>query len=740
MRNKTLIFIFIFLIIPVFIFAEKIQGYVKTENENNEKQIPLTGVSVFWINTSIGTTTDINGYFELEKTHETNVLIVAITGYENDTIQVNKNASILNILLTKGYEIEEVIINADLGGQFNSSQSIEAKQIITEAGLNKLPCCNLSESFENTATVDVTYADAVTGAKQIKMLGLAGKYSQILRENMPAVRGLSSTYGLSFIPGTWMQSVQISKGTADVINGYESATGQINIELKKPENSENLFLNLYSNSEGKFESNITSAFKLTDKVSTMFFLHGSRLDFLHDQNKDGFADMPLMSQYNFINRWKFDNNRKLDGQIGIRFLQDEKDGGQIGFIQNPDDNGSFYGIEIDTRQYEIWGKLGFLIPGTDYSSVGSTYSLSRHEQSSFFGNKSYSGIQNSFYANVIFQTIIKSTQNNLNFGGSFVYDDFDEQYNFEDYSRTEVVPGIFSQYTYIIPDKFSLIAGIRADFNNLYGVFVTPRLHAKYNINHDFVLRASAGKGFRTSNIFAENPAIFSSSRILVIEEDFKAEEAWNYGVNFTGELHLSNKKNANFSIDFYRTDFVNQLVADINTDVNEIRFYNLKGKSYSNSFQAEFSLEAIKRFDISAAFRLNDVHVTMNNELIEKPIINKYKGLLTLSYATKFNKWMVDITNQFTGTSPLPDLSENPAEFRINESSPSYYILHVQITKRFKHLDIYAGSENLSNYKQKNVIIDAENPFGEYFDASMVWGPVTGRKFFVGIRLKIKQ
>ena len=739
MRNKTLVFIFIFLIIPGFIFAEKIQGYVKTKNENNEKQIPLIGVSVFWINTSIGTTTDNNGYFELEKTHETNVLIVAIVGYENDTIQVNKKTSLLNVLLTKGYEIEEVTINVGLGGQFNSSLSIQAKQIITESGLNKLPCCNLSESFENNVTVDVTYADAVTGARQIKMLGLDGKYSQILRENLSAVRGLYATYGLGYIPGTWMESVQISKGSATVINGYESTTGQINIELKKPEKSEKLFLNLYANSAGKLESNLTSAFKLNDKVSTMFFLHSSRLDYAYDNNNDGFADMPLMSQYNFINRWKFDNHRKLDGQLGFRFLQDNKNGGQVYFLNNPDDNGSFYGVGIDTRQYEAFGKLGFLIPGTDHSSFGSTYSLLRHEQNSFFGDKTYSGIQNSFYANFIFQTILKTTQHTLNFGGSIVYDEFDEQYNLTYYKRTEIVPGVFSQYTYIVPDKFSLIAGIRTDFNSLYGVFITPRVHAKYNITHDFVIRTSAGKGYRTANIFAENSAIFLSSRVLVIEEEFKPEEAWNYGINFTRKFHLSDKKEANFNLDFYRTDFVNQLVTDINSDVNEVRFYNLKGQSYSNSFQAEMSIEPIKRLDISTAFRFNDVHVTMDDELIEKPLINKYKGLLTVSYATKFKKWMIDITNQFVGTSNLPDLSENPVEFRTDEKSPSYYILHVQITKRFKNLDIYAGAENLTNYTQHNAIIDAENPFGEYFDASMIWGPIDGRRFFVGLRLKLK-
>ena len=740
MKNKILIFVLSLLIFPFFSFSETIKGYVKTEgkHENHKHEEPVIGATVYWNNTNIATSTDESGFFEIQRTDITNKLIFSYVGYENDTVIVNNVSDNIMVLLSKSFELDEVIVTGDLGGQFNSFLSIEAKQIITKSGLNKLPCCNLSESFENNATVDVTFSDAVTGAKQIKMLGLAGKYSQILRENMPAVRGLSSTYGLGFIPGTWMESVQVSKGSAAVINGYESITGQINLELKKPESSEKLFLNLYGNSEGKIETNLKSAFKLNDKVSTMFFWHGSQLNIAHDQNKDGFADMPLMKQYQVLNRWKIESPGKIEGQIGLRFLQDVRDGGQIDFINNPDDNGGFYGIGIDTKQYELFGKFGFVIPGAEHSSLGTTYSLLRHEQNSFFGNKVYSGIQNSLYANVIYQTIIKNTQHNLSLGGSMVYDDYNESFNNDPFLRTEIVPGAFTQYTYVVPEKLSLIAGIRTDFHNLYGLFIVPRLHVKYEFSNQLIVRASAGKGYRTSNIFAENSSIFASSRILVLEEDFKPEEAWNYGINITGDLHYADNKELVFSFDFYRTDFVNQLVTDINADVNEVRFYNLKGKSFSNSIQAELSLEPVKRLDITAAFRINDVHVTMDDELIEKPLVSKHKGLVTFSYATNHKKWMIDITNQFVGTSSLPDLNQNPVEFRFDERSPAYYILHAQLTKRFKKIDIYAGAENLTNYRQENLIIDAENPFGDNFDASLIWGPVTGRKFYAGIRYKI--
>lgn len=395
--------------------------------------------------------------------------------------------------------------------------------------------------------------------------------------------------------------------------------------------------------------------------------------------------------------------------------------GQTSYLTNPE-NVNAYGIGIDVRQYEVFGKYGFAIPNTYYASVGSMFSISRHEQNSFFGEKTYSGTQNSIYANVIFQTIIHSDKHLLNFGGSFVYDDFQERFMDTDYLQTENYLRVFTQYTLNIFEKFSLITGVRLDFHNIHGILFTPRIHAKYNINETLSILFSAGKAYRTTRIFAENQSTFASSRVLVIEEEFKPEEAWNYGLSFSGKFKLGGNRESHFGIDYFRTDFVNQVIADINTDVHEIHFYNLQGQSYSNSIQAEFSIQPVKRFDIFTAVRFNDVHVTMNNKLIESPFVNKYKGLLTLSYATKYNRWMFDITNQFNGKAPLPDFTGNPEAFQVEAYSPAYYILHAQVTKRFKRLELYVGAENLTDFKQDRLIIYSENPFGEYFDASVIW------------------
>ncbi len=742
MKKKIFNSLLILLLFSFQISAQTISGYVKVLNEGNNSESKyefLPGANVYWFKTTEGTKTNSKGYFTVDKNSTTNKLIISYIGFKNDTIDIKSEQNNIEVILQKGYQLEEVKIEGGLRGQYNSETSIVSKQVITSCGLYKLPCCNLSESFENNAGVDVSYSDAVSGAKQIKLLGLAGEYTQILREAMPGVRGLSTNYGLAFLPGQWLESVQISKGTSTVVNGYESITGQINTELKKPEKSEKLFVNIYGNSEGRTEANLNSAVKLNDKLSTMILAHGSIFRNAMDHNNDGFSDMPLTSQLNLVNRWKYLSSGKLASQIGIRIMKEKREGGQIDFLEPTNETINPYGININNTQYEVFGKLGFPLSKTKGSGIGSQYSYNRHEQNSFFGNNVYSGVQNSFFANIIFQTNIKTAKHNINAGASFIYDDYAEEYNNVDYLRTEKVPGLFAQYTYNLPEKLSVIIGVRTDFHNLHGLFFTPRLHVKYNLTKKVILRASAGKGYRTANIFSENQSVMASSRVLNIREDLLPEEAWNYGVNLSYNTKIAKTKELNINIDYYRTDFVNQVIADIDENVNEINFYNLNGRSYSNSFQAELSTEIFRRFEVTAAFRITDVKVTMHDELINKPFAKKYKGLVTLSYATKYKKWLFDVTNQFVGKSQLPNTSGSPSQYQLDKESPAYYILHAQITKNFKHFAIYLGGENLTNFKQKNPIIASENPFGNNFDASMIWGPVMGRMFYAGIRIKIK-
>jgi len=734
---KTIKLLLLLLLFSTVIIAQQtITGNVKTAH-NNEQVQNLPGATVMWLGTTVAVTTDFEGNFSIPQYQNAHEIVISYVGYKSDTICTHQSP-IINIILQEDNNIGSVIVNHHQNGSYTSDDNSLLVKTITTSGLQQLPCCNLSESFENSADVDVSFSDAISGAKQIQMLGLAGIYSQLLTENIPSIRGLATPYGLAYIPGSWMQSIQISKGVATVINGYESITGQINVELKKPNNSEKLFINLFGNSMGRTEFNANSSIHLSDNLSTMFLVHGSIRPFVFDGNNDGFADQPLTKQFNIINRWKLSTKIGVESQIGFKAMNENRSGGQIEYL-NTKNNTDFYGIGINTKRYEGFYKLGSTINFIKDASVGSTFSWFYHDQKSFYGHNNYSGLEKSFYGNIIFEKKLFSDKHKLNFGTSLLLDNFSEYFNKVGYQRNEMVPGTFIQYTFEIHEKFSSIIGFRTDFHNIYGQFNTFRGHLKYHLTNTSTIRASAGKGYRVANILAENVGYMTSSRFFEIDNDLKPEEAWNYGISLNQAFNFSVNKSIKLGIDYFRTDFINQVVVDANSDYSKIMFYNLDGKSFSNSFQTNATFEFWQRLVITSAFRYNDVQITMHDELIEKPLVSKYKGLLTLSYSTKESKWVFDLTNQFVGKTKLPSTTTNPIEYQLGEYSPAFFQLHGQISRKIKQFEIYVGGENLTNYKQTTPIIAADNPYGDFFDASIVWGPIIGRRFYAGIRLTIE-
>jgi len=727
----------------VFVHAQALKGIVKgynlSEKNKTETTTNLQFANVYWLDKSEGTTTDGNGYFKISKTEAANAkLVFSYIGYKSDTIEILNKQQWIQVVLVPTNDIDEITINERISGSYISTIEPRKTEIISEKGLQKLACCNLSESFENSATVDVGYSDAITGAKQIQMLGLAGKYTQIMTENIPSLRGLASTFGLGQVPGSWMQSIQISKGTGSVVNGYESTTGQINIEYKKPEHGEPLFINLYGNSKTKGEINVTSATKINNKLSTMLLAHASIFDRQFDHNNDSFLDEALNKQINVMNRWKYLGEKRYRSQFIFHYINESRDGGQQNYFNNIGENHSpYYGFGVDINRLHFIAKNGFTFdkPGT---SVGTQISSNLQSQSSFYGLNNLESKNNNVYANAIFQTYIVNTNHNISTGVSYMYDLYEENFNDTVLLRNEHIPGVFGEYTFIIPEKLTVITGLRTDYNSIYNWFVTPRVHLKYTINENVTFRASTGKGFRTANVYSEHSAYLVSSRNIFLIENLKPEEAWNSGANITYSLNSIERKIATLTLDYYRTNFINQIIADADQNSHAVYFYNLKGKSFSNSYQAEILAEPIKSFEITLAYRYNDIKQTINNELIEKPLVNKYKGLINLSYATRFDKWQFSFTTHFNGKVRLPRTDFNPVEYQLSKYSPFYTILHSQITKKFKLFEVYIGGENLANFRQKNPIIAPNDPFGDYFDASMVWGPLMGRMIYAGLRYSI--
>lgn len=707
---------------------------------------PLPGASVVWMGTKDGTTTDSTGVFRIKEDGTGRSLVVSYSGYVADTFNV-ANMKELKIILATNNQLGEVIVTAKQRSTYLSATNPIRTQVMTDKELFKAACCNLSESFETNPSVDVSYNDAVTGSKQIQLLGLSGNYTQLTVENLPGPRGLATPLGLNSVAGPWVESIQLTKGIGSVANGYESIAGQINVELKKPENSEKLYANVYVNDFGKTDVNLNVSGKVGKKWSTALLVHddfltASQLDF----NRDGFRDLPTGNQFSLINRWKYDDGRGLLTQFGVKLLNDKRTGGEIGFDPGTDKNTTRqYGLGINTDRYEAFAKTGYVFPGKKYKSIGLQLSYIDHRQDSYFGLTTYDAKQQTMYGNLIYQSIINNTAHKFRTGASLVYDKYYENFRGLVYKRTETVPGAFFEYTYAPTDEFTMVAGVRADHHNLFGAFASPRLHLRYEPVKGTTIRMSAGRGQRTANIFAENMSVFVSSRQMNIvnTEPGKAyglnpEVAWNKGISVDQKFKLFHREGL-LSIDYFRNDFTSQVVVDME-EAREINFYNLEGKSYSNSLQAEVNFELIKKLDLRLAYRHFDVKSTYGSKLLQRPLTAGDRAFANIAYA--FGGWKFDYTINYNGKKRIPGTSSNPVEFQRDTYSPSFVLMNAQISKTVgkKHpIDLYVGAENLGNYFQKNVIVAAGQPFTPYFDASLVWGPVTGRMFYVGGRVKIK-
>lgn len=717
-----------------------------TGTVTDTNQEPVPGANLLWLDTSVGASTDMGGEFTIEKPAGARKLVVSFIGFNSDTLDIAPEQEYIDIVLNEGVELQEVsVVGRKLGLQKVRS-SVANADLISADELCRAACCNLGESFVTNPSVDVNYSDAATGAKQIRLLGLSGTYVQMLTENIPNFRGASAAYGLGYVPGPWMNSIQVSKGTSSVKNGYEALTGQINLEYKKPqaEEADWVSANLFASTTNRYEANADASVKLTDKWSTMLLAHYENETKAHDSNGDGFADIPQVEQYNLFNRWAYMGDRYIF-QAGIKFLNEDRAGGQVahhgGAMADP------YRIDMQTDRYEAFVKQAYIFNKEHNTNLALITSGTLHQMDAVYGRKLYNVDQQNAYASLLFETEF-TPQHALSTGLSLNYDRYDQQFrlaNEADGALTpqldkETVSGGYVQYTYMPTEKLTLMAGLRGDYSSLYGFFMTPRANVRYAPNEYINVRASVGKGYRTNHVLAENNYLLASSRKVEIAKDLKQEEAWNYGVSVATYLPVFGKT-LNLNAEYYYTDFVNQMVVDMESDPHTVAFTNLDGRSYSHVFQIEATYPFFDGFNLTAAWRMTDVKHEIGGKLYEKALTGKYKGLLTASYKTPLGKWQFDGTIQLNGGGRMPTpytLPDGTSSW--NERYNSYEQLSLQITRYFRRWSVYVGGENLTNFKQKNPIIGADNPWGNNFDASMIWGPMHGVKGYVGVRFNLAR
>lgn len=747
--HKQFILLLCFMVSTVS-FSQEVKGRI-TEAATEQ---PIIGASIQWLDTQIGTTTDVNGTFSIPYKPEFTKLVVSYVGFATDTISVN-STDFINHALSQNNDLEVVTINKERKSLQKSYMKTANVTTMSSKELLKAACCNLAESFETNPSIDVNFSDALTGTKQIKMLGLTSPYLMITEENIPSVRGASQAYGLSFTPGTWVESIQITKGAGSVVNGFESISGQINTELIKPVNDIPFFLNAYGSTDSRFELNTHFNKKVSDKWSTSLFLHGNARVAKKDMNDDGFLDNPLSKQINVLNRWQYtDMEKGWVSFLNFRYMNDEKQTGEVDFDKDRDKlTTNYWGSEIKTERYDVSAKLGYVFPDMPYQSIGLQAAFNGHDQESYFGLNQYDINQKSFYSNLIFNSIINNTLNKFAAGLNFTYDKYDEFVGVpnisRDFNRIDNSVGAFFEYTYDNTTNFSLVAGARVDNHNRLGTFITPRLHARYNPWEKAVLRASVGRGKRSANIFAENQQLFASSRVFdILNTNGKiygldAEIAWNYGLSFMQGFTLFNRP-ADVTLDFYRTDFQNQAVVDLYASPQQALFYNLDGKSYANSLQIDFNYELATHFNLRTAYKFYEIETDYLSGSEQRPLQAKHRFFGNLEYAThitdKGQQWKFDFTYNWLGKQQLPNTATNPANDRLPEYSPAFSLMNAQITRTFSStFEVYVGGENIGNYRQDKAILGSDNPFGPNFDTSIIYAPVFGQMYYAGLRFKIK-
>ena len=765
--KKTILFILSIIAGTALVSAQNISGKVVDAQGK-----PLPGASVYWADTSVGAATDLEGKFSLYRVKGNDALVATFLGYTNDTIRVESKAREVNFTLSEGVAVDAVVVEGGLGNYIRQDGLLKSENI-SFAGLCKMACCSLAESFENSASVTVGFSDAISGARQIKMLGLAGTYTQILDENRTIMRGLSAPYGLSYTPGMWLSSIQVSKGISSVTGGHEAITGQINLEHRKPTDEERMFLNVYLDTHLKPEINLSSAMPVSKdkRLSTVILAHAAYGTMEHDENKDGYRDTPLARTASIANRWLYQAENGMQVRWGAKYLYDHRIGGQMGYKPSMHDRENWreewhtnkiYGSEVKNQEANAYFKLGKPIGEAVFdkenneelrSNIAFVVDYDFFDENAYFGaDKSYIGRQHMTTANAMYahyftprSSLISGVSGSSRWINEELQDWTRSAYNGENIAisprRNESELGVYTEYTYNIKDKLSVVAGLRYDYAFFFKKhLITPRAHIKWNITPTTVLRGSAGLGHRPTDIVTDNIGILATGRILNIGTKLdRMEDALTAGGSFSQSFSTFNPGDLTVSIDYFYTRIFNTVVVDQEGNPWTIDVYNSNGMSRTHTAQIDITWTPIKRFDIFATFRYTDSRYTINNHgvptLVERPLVSRYKALINLQYATNMRKWTFDFTAQLNGPARIPTQTGNLEDSTL---SPIYPMLFAQVSRRIKKWEIYAGCENILNYKQKEPIISGDDPYSTTFNSSLVWGPLMGYKVYVGVRFNL--
>lgn len=688
---------------------------------------------------------DTAGNFYLASEAHFDYLIITAPGYLTDSVSISGlGHQELKVRLTEVNEIGAAKIKGDPKNTHIGRQPAKT-EIITHSELKKAACCDLAGCFETQGTVKAVTTNVITNARELRILGLSGVYNQVFTDGMPMIQGASYTYGISAMPGPAVYGIFVSKGTNSVLQGYESMVGQINVVPKFGNRSEKLLLNAFVNNFG--ENQYNAIWGINKKGWNNFLaVHLVNPAGERDRNGDSFTDVTRLNRLVVYNKFQtgLEKIKGLQSTVGVKFTLEKREGGQLGYVGSRDQgSSSIYGQTVNYLQPELYAKFKWLI--TEQENIELMASGQYHNQESYFGPVLYQSEQKQFYVNAQYSKDWSMGDNNFKGGVSLRNLELAERIGFtsnplnrtydSSYLKQETIPGVFAENIWNWRGNiFQLITGARADYHNQFGWQFTPRAMLKYEATESAAFRFSAGTGWHTVNMFAENIGLLSSSRDIVFQEVLNPEKSLNIGLNFTQNFQRG-KWQGFVTTDFYQTRFQNQFFPDYDTDPTKAFIGNFTGNSVSNAYQLDIVGTYSKNLELKLAYNYLDVYRVINSRRVLLPFNSKHRLMAAISLKSRDKKWQGDINAHWFGKQRLPDTRLNPDAFKQDAFSKPYTTLNIQLTKKWQKLELYGGVENVLDYRQTNPIVNANNPFDPYFDTSFTWGPIRGREVFLGVR-----
>ena len=731
-------FCILFFLFTTITFAQTIKGVVRDQDKNL-----LFGATVYNNSNTKSTLTNENGEFSITSKKGENKLVISYVGYTPKVIIVDGNTLNLGTIIIENDHLDEIVISGTLK-QVSKLKSAVQVELYSADFFRATPKASFFEAIEGINGVRPQLNCNICNTGDIHINGQEGANTMVLIDGLPLVSGLSTVYGLSGIPQSLIEQIEVIKGPASTLYGSEAIGGVINLITKLPENVNRFNMESYTTSWGELNVDLGAKYKLNNTLGLIgvnYFNYSNPID----SNGDGFTDLTLQHRISIFNKIKTPKN-----SIAFRYFYEDRWGGEMNWNSDYRGGNNVYGESIYTSRFEVFGKYNLS------DNLFFQYSLNNHDQNSVYGTTSYTALQTIGFIQSVYSKPLKN--HNLLLGATYRYTSYDDNTPATEKKEVTSLPGIFVQDEWKLSNSQTLLFGIRYDNNSIYGNIWTPRLNYKWaSKNESSIMRLGFGTGYRIVNVFTEDHAALTGAREVVFTEDILPEKSWNINLNWSQKLY--SKYGTIFDLDFslFKTEFSNRILPDYETNPNQIIYSNLDGTSVIQGVTLNINSVSTNGLKVNLGATFIDSKIIENNETVFPLLTEKFSGNYKISYTLYNPKITFDLSGTVIGPMKLPLLG--PLDKRDPES-PVIHIMNLQATYSFEKFELYAGVKNILNFRPPSdsiarafdpfdtgveyggngqVIATPNNPNALSFDPSYVYYSNQKTNGFLGIRCLIK-